>query len=533
MVKLMGDGALVEFASVVDAVECAVKIQRDVSEHNADTEQNNRIEFRIGINVGDIIIDEDDIYGDGVNLAARLEAEADPGGICISSDTYRQVLGKVNCDFEDIGERTLKNIVTPVRAYRWQRQKPPQDQKSNANPSATHSQDRPSIAVLPFDNMSGDPDQEFFSDGITEDLITDLSKLSGLFVVARNTAFSFKGQNVDVSEVGRKLGVAHVLEGSVRKAGNRVRINAQLIETATGGHVWAERYDGNMDDIFDVQDEIGEKIVAALQVRLTAGEAAAAQRHITENVEAYELYLNARAVFNRLDPEGMTETKRLLERAIAIDPNFAAAYAKLSIVFQHSWVFAFPGFEDCLDQMQHSAEKAVALDDTLGLVHAHLGWASVFVGNYDQAMVSLERAIELDPNFADTNILFAEASNYAGDPERGRELARRAMEIDPVVPAHYPLIEGHSLYLLRDYDAAINQFKYAISLAPGFPLPHLLLGIVYHELGRFEDAAAQFAALSETLPPHVLDEVVSRLPYRDEEPKIRMRDALDQASKPA
>ncbi len=467
-----------------------------------------------------------------MNVASRLEGLCAPGEVYISGTVFDQVKDKLPVAFEDLGEQTVKNISNPVRMYRAYDANT-EGQPATLADTAPPPPDKPSIAVLPFDNLSNDPDQEFFSDGITEDLITDLSKMSGLFVIARNTAFSFKGQSIDVGQIGRKLGVAHVLEGSVRKAGNRVRINAQLSETATGGHVWADRYDGSLDDIFAVQDEITNKIVAALQIRLTAREAAGARRHITDNVEAYELYLNGRAEFHKFNPEGTSEAARLLEQAIAIDPGFAAAYATLSQALQHGWSFMFPGFEDALQRMLEVAQRGVELDDMMGLTHTRLGWASTFVGRYDEAIASFERAVALEPNAAEHYIWFCESLNYAGDPVRGLEMIRRSMELDPVVAEPVHLIEGHSLYLLRDYDAAIVCFNTAIALAPGFPLPHLLLGIVYSELGRSEEATSQIATLRESLPAFTLDIVAQRLPYRDEEPRRRLRNALEQAGMPA
>ena len=529
IVKLMGDGMLAEFPSVVDAVRTAVETQRAVAEHNANIPEDKRIEFRIGINLGDVVIDGDDIQGDGVNIAARLEGIAEPGGICVSGMVYEGVRDRIDFPFEDLGEQEVKNVARPLRVWQWLPMA-----SAPANPITADAPlplpDKPSIAVLPFENMSGDPEQEYFSDGLTEDLITDLSKLSGLFVIARNTAFSFKGQAGDVGEIGRKLGVAHVLEGSVRKAGNRVRINAQLIETASGGHVWAERYDGSLDDIFAVQDEITEKIMAELRVRLTAREAATIRRHITENVEAYELYLNARAVYASLDPEGTSQSVRMLEQAIAVDPDFAVAYAALSGSLQHGWTFVFPGFEDVLERMLEMARRGVDLDDSIGLTHARLGWALTFVRQYDEAIASFERAIELEPNAAEPYLWFAEALNYAGNPARGLEMVHRFIELDPVVQAVSPLMEGHSLYLLGRHEAAIERFKFSISMAEGFPLPHLLLGIVYSELDRPDQAAAEIAIIRESLLPNELEVVTQRLPYRDEEPRRRMRDALVSAA---
>ena len=503
-----------------------------MEDRNADIPDNKQIVFRIGINLGDIIIEGDDIYGDGVNVAARLEGEADPGGICISGDAYRQVLGKIDLAFEDLGERTLKNIAEPIRAYRWTTRNVASLNEAVPD-QKPRSSDKPSIVVLPFDNLSNDPDQEFFSDGISEDLITDLSKLSNLFVISRNTAFTFKGQSVDVSEVGRKLGVAHLLEGSVRKAGNRVRINAQLIETATGGHVWADRYDGSLDDIFALQDEITAKIVAVLQVKLTAQEATRPRQRITDNVEAYEVYLRARSEWHRVDPEGTLAALHLMREAIEIDPDFAAAHAELSGVLQQGWTFVFPGFEEAFDEMLEAARRAVDLDDELPQAHSRLGWALIFSGHHDEAITSLERAIAHGPFDSETHLWFGEALNYAGDPARGAQIGARAFELEPGANGIFHFCSGHSHYLLRNYDRAVDLFAGAIARAPGFPLPYLFLGIVYFELGRTDEAAVQFAKLHDALPPQVLDLLVDRLPYRDDEPKRRMREALEQASKAA
>ncbi|MFT5489327.1 MAG: adenylate cyclase [Alphaproteobacteria bacterium] len=529
IVKLMGDGMLVEFGSVVDAVECAVSIQRGMVERNVDTPDNKLITFRIGVNLGDIILDDDDIYGDGVNVAARLEGLAEPDGICISGTVFDQVKDKLEVSFDDLGPREVKNIAEPVRAYRVTVTRASVTQSTAQLPLP----DKPSIAVLPFDNMSGDPEQEFFSDGISEDLITDLSKLQNLFVVSRNNAFAFKGQKIDIGDVGRKLGVAHVLEGSVRKAGNRVRINAQLIEATTGGHVWADRYDGALDDIFTLQDEITEKIVAALQVSLTSHEAVQPRQHVTDNVEAYEYYLRGRAELLRLDPQGTLAALHSLTKAIDIDPEFAAAYAFRSGVIQHGWTFGFPGFDVNFDQLLGDAERAVELDDSLAVAHARLGWALTFNKRYDEAAASFERAILLGPHDAETHLWFTEALNYAGEPGKGAEMGARSLELEPTPDGVYYFCTGHSHYLLRNYDRAIDLFEAAIARVPGFPLPYLLYGVVCFEQGRLTDAAEQFGRLYKALPPDFLDVVLSRLPYREEEPRRRIRNALKQVGEPS
>jgi TolB-like protein/Flp pilus assembly protein TadD len=528
IVKLMGDGALVEFPSVVDAVECAVAVQQGMAKRNADVPEDRRITYRIGVNVGDIIIDGEDIYGDGVNIPARLEAEAEPGGVCISDNAYREVVGKIDLAFEDIGERALKNIAGTVKAYRWTLDAPAPipTEREPISPGTLVLPDKPSIAVLPFDNMSGDPEQEFFSDGISEDLITDLSKLQNLFVISRNNAFAYKGQKIDIGDVGRKLRVAHVLEGSVRRAGNRVRINAQLIEAATGGHVWADRYDGALDDIFTLQDEITEKIVAALEVALTPQESVMPRQRVTENVEAYEFYLRGRAEFLRLNPEGTLAALHSLNKAIEVDPGFAAAYALRSGAIQHGWTFGFPGFEMNFDELLSNAQRAVELDDGLAVAHSRLGWALTFNRHYDEAAESFERAISLGPHDAETHLWFNEALNFAGDAVRGAKVGLRALELEPAPDGIYFFCTGHSHYLLREYDRAIELFMGAIARIPGFPFPYLLLGVVYSEMGRTDDAAEQFDKLYAVLPPEALSVFLERLPYRDEEPRQRISEAL-------
>jgi adenylate cyclase len=533
IVKLTGDGFLAEFKTIIDAIRCSVAIQSGLAD--------SALDFRIGVSLGDVIDDGEDIHGEGVNVAARIEALADPGGVSITGEVYSQIRRRLDLEFVDLGEHDFKNVSTPVHVYKIIVPGPEAasapaspEPSGGAAPVPPGASDGPSIAVLPFDNVSGDPEQEYFSDGISEDLITDLSKIQNLRVASRHSSFSFKGQSSDMQEIAGKLGVTYVLEGSVRKSGDRVRINAQLIETATDGHVWADRYDGPLDDIFALQDEITEKIVAALHVQLTAQEAARPRKRITDSIEAYEIYLQGRAELYRMDPNGTLAASHLMRRAIKIDPNFAAAHATLSGAVQHGWVFAFPGFDDAYDEILPTAQRSVELDSSLGLAHARLGWALTFEGRYREAITSFEHAVELEPNHAETYLWFTEALNYAGDPVRGAVTGKKAMEMEPFdTPPVYNLVAGHSHYLLRNYGMAEALFRNTISKAPGFPLPYLLLGVVYFEMGRAEDAAAQFAVLYETMPPHVLDAVVSRLPYRDDEPQRRIRDALDSASQSA
>jgi adenylate cyclase len=502
-----------------------------MEERNVDIPDSRRITFRIGINLGDIIIEGDDIYGDGVNLAARLEGEADPGGICISSGAYQQVLGKIDLAFEDIGERVLKNISEPVRAYRWNNgNSAPQAQTATApSPSPT---DKPSIAVLPFDNLSNDPDQEYFSDGLVEDLITDISKISGLFVIARNSSFAFKGQAADVKEIANKLGVKHVVEGSVRKMGSKLRINAQLIDAASGGHIWAERYDGDLENIFEFQDDIRDQIVEALQVNLTPAEKSESQRHLTDSVEAYELFLRARTEFFKFIPESIAESAKLYERAINIDPNFAAAYANLSMVLQTSYSFVLPGSEDALEQAYHHAKKAVEIDPKLGLAHSRLGWVQCFMRHYDEAITSFEQALDLSPNDAEAYAYLSHVYNFLGEPERAIETVKIAFKFDPMLPPNVAFHWGEACFHARQYDEALEKLRECIDKAPGFFNARLILAAALSELGRAEDAASELQMVRNQLPDEIIRTLMQQLPYRSEVAHTRMISGVRNAGLP-
>ena len=339
IVKNTGDGALVEFASVIDALRCAGEIQRGMEEQNTDVPQDKRIEFRIGVHVGDIIIEVNDIFGDGVNIAARLEGIAEPGGICISDDTYRQIRGKVDIAFEDMGPQSLKNITEPMRTWR---------SRINASVSAASRKlpsepiqalalpDKPSLAVLPFQNMSGDPEQEYFADGIVEDIITALSRFKTLFVIARNSSFTYRGRAADVKQVGRELGVRYVLEGSIRKSANRVRITGQLVDTAIGTHIWADRFDGALEDIFDLQDQLSAMIVGAISPKLEQAEIERARRKPTESLHAYDYYLRGMASFHHGSRKALAQALELFKKAIQLDPGFASAYAMAAWCYSSS-----------------------------------------------------------------------------------------------------------------------------------------------------------------------------------------------------
>jgi adenylate cyclase len=522
-----GDNLLAEFPSVVDAVDSAVEIQKELKAKNEELAENRRMEFRIGINLGDVIEEGERIYGDGVNITARVEGLAEGGGICISGTVYDQVKNKLKVGFVDLGEQTVKNISTPVRAYRI-RTDPPTSSPHLAAQQESPT-DKPAIAVLPFVNMSGDPEQEYFSDGITEDLITDISKISGLFVIARNSTFAYKGQSVDVRQIANDLGVRYVLEGSVRKAAGKVRINAQLIDSTTGGHLWAERYDGSLEDIFALQDEITAKIVSGLEVNLTVAERKRAGHKFTTNVDAYDLSLRGRTEFHRFTEAANAEAKRNFERAIELDPNFAAACTYLSLAHMLDWVNLWEGHGKDLDLALEIAQKAVALDDALGMAHARLGWIHNFRGEHDKAIASFERAIALDPNDPEVCSYFAEVLNYYGDPERAIALTEKAVRFNPLLPPHLTCHLGHSYFLLRRYDDAVAMIRNTIDRVPSFVVAHVFLAVVYSEIDRMQEAAAEIETVLKLVPGYTLPLVDERFPHRSAEAQDRFLEGLRKA----
>jgi len=423
IVKLTGDGMLVEFPSVVSAVACAVDIQSAMRVRNVST-SGERIEFRIGINLGDIIVEEGDIFGDGVNVASRLESIAPVGGIAVSQSVRDHVGKRVGLTFEDMGERRLKNIEAPVRVYNIALDRPSGDGTASAP-----RQERPSVAVLPFVNMSGDPEQEYFSDGITEDIITDLSKVSGLFVVARNTVFTYKGKTVEVPEVAKRLGVNFILEGSVRKAGSRVRVTGQLISAKDGGHVWADRYDRDLTDIFAIQDEITHAIVEQLKVKLLPQEKKNIAQAPTDNVEAYTYYLRGRQFMQRHSRSNYQLARRMFARAVELDPLYARAYA--GIADCDSFLFLHYQLPAGVDSILATSGKALSLDDRVAEAHASRGLALSLGRRYHESTEEFERAIALDPNSFEAHYFYARACVTQGKLERAAPLFERAAENKP------------------------------------------------------------------------------------------------------
>lgn len=518
-----GDNILAEFSSVIDALQCAVEIQHELRTRNAELPPPRRMEFRIGINLGDVIVEGDRIYGDGVNIAARLESLADAGGVCISGTVYDQVENKLALEYESLGEQAVKNIAKPVRAYRIQGAPKPlvsfppsrEEEPSSFQTTAFSLPDKPSIAVLPFVNMSSDSEQEYFSDGITEDLITDLSKLSGLFVISRNSILAYKGKAIKPEQVSTDLGVRYVLEGSIRKAGARVRITAQLIDAPTGHHLWAERYDRNLEDIFALQDEVTKKIVDALEIKLTEGEQRRLGRPLTINVEAYDCYLRGLDFHTRSTQAANRTAQQLFTRAIELDPQFATAHACLGWVYFEQWSVGWSNDPQTLEDAFSAAQKAIMTNPLLSDGHRLLGIVYLWKKQHDLAVTEMERALALDPNRADTYSAFADIYNFSGKPENSPSLVEKAMRLNPQYPNWYLWDLGHAYYLLRQYEEAIATFKRALTRNPDFIPAHGFLAIIHGETGSSEAARTTGETLQKLGPGFSLATLQQRLPYKD------------------
>lgn len=495
IVKTTGDGMLVEFPSVVDAVQCAVEIQRAMPEREAEVPDANRVRYRIGVNLGDIVIDEDDILGDGVNVAARLEGLSEPEGVCVSDVVYQNVQGKLDLRFEDLGEQTLKNMDRKVRAWKWTASTVRPAREAKPSPAALPLPDKPSIAVLPFANMSGDPEQEYFSDGITEDIITELSRFRSLFVIARNSSFAFRGRLVDVAEVGRQLGVRYVVEGSVRKAGDRVRVTAQLVDTANAAHIWADRYDRHLDDIFAVQDEVVRTVVATLVGRLEQAGREIAEQKPPSNLVAYDFFLRGRDHFYHMMAAENRMAREMLEKAVELDPGYAPAYAGLAESHLLDWFCGWgPDIEASRRRGADLAEQSVSLDDSDSRTHAALGWARLMHRNYHQARFHLDRALALNPNDTRAIIHWARYLMCTGKPEESIKILSEADRLNPF--GKHGLYKGMGYYTVHDYDRAIQAFT---SLRAPVALVCAWLAACYAQAGRADDACAAAKQCTETM----------------------------------
>jgi adenylate cyclase len=594
IVDAIGDNLLAEFSSVVDAVQCAVEIQVDLRTKNTDLPENRKMEFRIGVNLGDVIEDGQRIYGDGVNIAARLESLAEAGGICISGSAFDQVENKLDLGYEYLGEQAVKNISKPVRTYRvlmgpetsgavvyrkrrhdpkhrrratlillailvagaaamglWKHRlgpSPSSEEMTFDKSSALELPDRPSIAVLPFTNMSGDPEQEYFSDGITEDLITDLSKVSGLFVISRNSVFRYKGKAVQPEKVSQELGVRYLLEGSVRRSGDRVRITAQLIDATTGGHLWAERYDGELRDIFALQDEVTQKIVTALATELpdarvsssdtvsevsdvsqVEGEREPAVRRESGDLRAYDYFWRGRWYLQRFNKEGSDQARKMFERAIELDPRFAAAYAGLGWTYYYDWSFQWSSDPQSLDRAYELGKRAVALNDSLPNAHSLLGHVYLWKKQYDKAIAEKERVIALNSNDANAYSDLAETLVWADREEEAIPLVKKAMRLNPHYPVTYLYTLGFAYMTTGQHEKAIEAHKKALTRNPEFLGSHVMLAAIYMKMGMEEEARTQVAEALRISPNLSLDVLRQRLPIEKEAHLEEYLEALHEA----
>jgi adenylate cyclase len=583
VIKTVGDAFLVDFPSVVHAVQCAQHIQAQFRTHNADKEPNEQIHVRIGIHLGDIVQRDGDVFGDGVNVASRLQELAAPDSVCISHMVYREVEKKLALGTViSLGRPKLKNIAQREPVYALLPEKPtglrqalrvqqfklsrrvgtahlaravlvivglligggivtllypslptfitrPSSLVPQEAPPALPLPDKPSIVVLPFVNLSGDPGQEYFSDGMTEDLITDLSKLSGLFVIARNSAFTYKGKAVKVQEVSKDLGVQYVLEGSVRKVDNQVRITAQLVDATTSHHLWAERYDGSPTEIFALQDEVRRKIVTVLKVKLTKEEQERLKYAPTANLEAYDYYLRGLQSFWHLTKAAQAEARRMWEKAVELDPRYAAAYAALGWTYYTEWTWQWSEDPQTLEGALALAQQALALDGSLPEAHRLLGHVYLWEKQHDRATAEVEQAIALLPNgargYADLGFILG----FAGRPEEAIRLEETALRLDPCNPTFYLWILGGAYRLTGRYEEAISAQKRALILNPNFLGPHLSLAGIYSELGRDREAQAEVTEVLKISPEFSLEQARQRTPFKDPAVLERSLDALRKA----
>jgi len=538
IVKTTGDGMLVEFASAVDAARCAVEVQRGMADENTEIPQAKRIEFRIGIHLGDIIIDDNDIFGDGVNIAARLESIAVPGGISISRAVHDQVRDRINVCFDDKGEIALKNIARPVQVFAISGAKESKTTVSPESKPALALPDKPSIAVLPFTNMSGDPEQDYFADGIVEEIITALSHCKALFVIARNSSFTYKGRAVDVKQVGRELGVRYVLEGSVRKAANRVRITGQLVDTATGAHLWADRFDGGLGDIFDLQDQVTESVVGAIAPAVEKAEIERAKRKPTESLDAYALYLRGLAKFYQLaSRQANGEALRLFNSAIELDPDFAAAYGRAAFCYAQAKVNSW--FSDTPNEIAEAtrlAQRAVELgkDDAIAL--AASAWALAFVvRDLEGGAALIDRALGLNSNLAEAWSYGGWVKNWLGEPEPAIERFARAMRLSPLDPRVAVMRVGtaHAHFFLGRYDQAASWAAMALQDNPDLQFGLRIAAASNAMAGRPEQAHKAMARLRQLNPALRVSNLKDVLgPYRHAEDLARYEEVLRQAGLP-
>jgi adenylate cyclase len=533
IIKTTGDGMLVEFQSVVDAVQCAVEVQSRMARRTADVSPARRIQFRIGINLGDVIVEEGDIFGDGVNVAARLQGVAEAGGICVSKQVRDQVGDRLDVVFEDLGELSVKNIVRPIHAFRVfpKPAEPGAPTAAELGMAAAEASTKPSIAVLPFTNMSGDPEQEFFADGLTEDIITELSRFRDLLVISRNSTFVYKGRPVKVQDVAREFDIHYVVEGSVRKARSRVRVTVQLIDAEADRHIWAERYDREISDIFEIQDEVTSAVVATIAGRVEAATHDRAKRKPTGNMAAYECVLAAKILHHRATQCDNAEAMRLLERAIALDYNYAHAHAWKGCVLGQAGVCGWRTDLDLtMKEIATELEIALALDENDSDVHRILAALNLLHNDCDQAAYHQERALALNPNNDLIVVQQGELLTWLGRPEEGIDWIRRAMRLNPYHPERYWNHLGRAYYAARRYGEAVEAFS---RISRPDHTHHAFLAASLAQLGNQIAATAHAREVLQREPRFSTESYLSSLHYRDERDRLHHAEGLRKAGLPA
>ncbi|ACP22034.1 probable adenylate class-3/4/guanylyl cyclase (plasmid) [Sinorhizobium fredii NGR234] len=523
IIKTTGDGMLVEFQSVTDAVRCALEIQQRMKRRNSDVPQDRRIEFRIGINVGDIIFDDDDIFGDGVNIAARIEQLADVGGICVTAAVATQIADRLEVSIEDLGDKMLKNISRPVHLYRVGLEGSVLPDEKDAKRAVS----KPSIVVLPFDNMSGDPEQEFFTDGLTEDIITELSRRHELFVISRNSSFFYKNQPVNVREVAEKLGAQYLVEGSVRKIGDRVRVTVQLIDAANDTHVWADKYDRRLNDIFAIQDEVTAAISATLPGRLEAAQRDQLARTTPTNMAAYECALTAKVLHHRTTVADNKQAQALIDRAIALDPAYAHAHAWRACILGQAWVYGWCEDKDAVwAEIVAELEQALALDDNDADVHRILAAVSVNNNELTTARYHQERALSLNPNYDLVVVQQGELLTWLGRPEEGVEWIRKAMRLNPHHPERFWSHLGKAHFAARQYAEAIEAFMHLSTMDH---VQQAFVAACYGWLGDEIAASAHIKKLRALAPDFGIESFLATLHYAQESETQHIREGLVKA----
>jgi adenylate cyclase len=537
IVKNTGDGLLSEFASVVDAVRCAVEIQRGMAEREPEVPEARRIRFRIGINLGDVIAEDDDIFGDGVNVAARLEGLAEPGGVCVSRVVRDQVRDKLDYAFEDLGEQQVKNIARPVRVYRVRARLLPAEAAAPGSPQQLPLPDKPSIAVLPFANLSGDPEQEYFVDGTVEEITTAPSRFRSLFVIARNSAFTYKGRTVDVRQVGHELGVRYLLEGSVRKAANRVRITGQLIDASTAAHLWADRFDGTPDDIFDLQDRVTASVVGAISPALEQAEIDRAKRKPTESLGAYDYFLRGRAALHEGTLYGHKDVLRLFSKAIELDPEFASAYGMAAYCYRHrktnGWI---ENRQREIAETERLARRALELDKDDAVALSYGGFSLAYVvGELEAGVALIDRALLLNPNLATAWIVSGWVRVWLGQPEVAIEHLARATRLSPLDPLtnRTRTTTAHAHFHAGRYDEASSWAGMVLREWPDFQTALRIAAASYALAGQLEEAKNICERLQKLDPNLRLSTLADELgPYTRPQDIARYKEGLRSAGLP-